>query len=416
VLPAILVSKVLALPVELKYQAIKIETYMTFTKYSVLCLITENCSRHRAVTDKAEWKNDKAGPTWFRPGLHLAWLLVFLLTCFGGAFRSSAFYMETALPLYIYPSSGQPDWAAAINAGGGQVGFIIANVNNGPGSDVQPEWASVINSAAAAGIAIYGYVYTQYGARDSATVEADIARWFSLYPNVTGIFLDETASEPAQLPYYQARYGYIKSLNPGFQVVINPGTITDEGYMNACDVNTIFESDYSSWLNLTLPAWISNYGEDRFYAIVYSVGTQSMMENVVGTAKGRNFGKIFVTDAATPSTSLPGYFQAELTAIASQRDESIALAITSYGVSGITARSATISWTTSVASVGHVAFGTSPDNLTTVVTDPDPAATHSLSLTGLNRKTTYYYVVTAFSVDGNSAVSTPVSSFKTRVH
>ena len=387
---------------------------MTFTKCSVVCPITESCSRHRAVPDKAELKNDKAGPTWFR-WLHLRWLLVFLLTCFGGAFHSPAFDMEAALPLYVYPSGGQPDWAAAINAGGSQVGFIIANVYNGPGTDVQSEWTSVINSAVANGIAVYGYVYTKYGARDSATVDADIAAWFTLYPNVTGIFVDETASGLAQLPYYQARYNYIKSRNPNFQVVINPGTITDEGYMTACNVNTIFESNYSSWSNLTLPAWIRNYGEDRFYAIVYNVPTQSM-ESVVGTAKGRNFGKIFVTDAGTPSASLPDYFQAELTAIVRQRDDSILLTITSYGVSGLTARSATISWNTSDASIGEMAFGTSPRNLTTVVTDSDPAAaTHTVQLTGLNPKTTYYYEITAFRDDGTSVVSTPVSRFKTRV-
>ncbi len=219
---------------------------------------------------------------------------------------------KTALPLYIYPTIFETNWDMAINAGSNKVDFIIANVYNGPGTAVESSWTSMIQNVVQSGIKVYGYVSTNYGLRSATLVDQDIKKWIDFYPHITGIFLDETASDTSKLAYYTARYNYIKSLNQGLTVVINPGTNTDEGYMAASDVNVLFESSYSSWQSKQMPLWVFNYPKERFYAIVYDVPTETIMKDVVKQAKQRNFGKIFITNASTPSDPLPPYFLSEL--------------------------------------------------------------------------------------------------------
>lgn len=222
---------------------------------------------------------------------------------------------KAALPLYIYPSPNEKNWQVAIDAGS-QVDFIIANVYNGPSTEVKTNWTNMIQKAVAAGIKVYGYVSTDYSRVNGESVDKDVSLWLKFYPQISGIFFDEVAAKADKIPYYKARYDYVKNINSNLKVVINPGTNTDEGYMNVSDVNILFESSYDSWLAKKVPTWMSEYPKERFYAIVYGVATEAQMKEVVRTAKEKNFGKLFVTSASGPSSPLPSYFQAELAEIA----------------------------------------------------------------------------------------------------
>ncbi len=222
---------------------------------------------------------------------------------------------KSALPLYIYPTIFESNWDMAINAGSNKIDFIIANVYNGPGTAPEASWTSMIGNVVQSGIKVYGYVSTNYGLRSATLVDQDIKKWIDFYPQITGIFLDETASDAGKLPYYAARYSYIKGQNSNLTVVINPGTNTDEGYMATSDVNVLFESSYSSWQSKQMPTWVYNYPKERFYAIIYDVPTEQAMKDAVALAKQRNFGKIFITNAPTPSDPLPPYFLSELNEI-----------------------------------------------------------------------------------------------------
>lgn len=323
--------------------------------------------------------------------------------------------MESALPLYIYPRPDDPNWARTISAGGAKVGFVVANVYNGPGSTVHPYWTAVINDCVNSGIAVYGYVYTQYGGRSSAEVDADIQMWLALYPQITGFFFDETSTALDKLSYYSARYNLVKSISPDFKVVINPGTITPEAYMSVCDVNTIFESEYSSWLGKTFPTWMANYSEDRFYAIVYNTPTEAEMAQVVDRAAALNFGKIFVTDKLSPSGALPAYFEAELALIQDYRSESPSATLDLANILTTESRNAaTVSWQTTLPATGAVLYGKAPNLLTLRAEQPVVATSHQVILSNLTRKTIYYYQVIGHAADGSSSVASPVYSFRTR--
>ncbi len=85
-------------------------------------------------------------------------------------------------------------------------------------------------------------------------------------------------------------------------------------------------------------------------------------------------------------------------------------------ISGIvpsgTANSTTITWTTNEISDSLLKWGRSPSVLTTVASSSNMLTSHALSVSNLNRRTTYYYQVVSVDAAGNSANST-VGSLKT---
>jgi phosphodiesterase/alkaline phosphatase D-like protein len=75
----------------------------------------------------------------------------------------------------------------------------------------------------------------------------------------------------------------------------------------------------------------------------------------------------------------------------------------------VTPTTATITWTTDVASNSRVDYGTSPTALTLNATNASLVTAHSISLTALTTGTQYYYRVTSTDAFGNSSTS-PVST------
>lgn len=89
------------------------------------------------------------------------------------------------------------------------------------------------------------------------------------------------------------------------------------------------------------------------------------------------------------------------------------VSILSYLVVQKTATSATISWTTNIASTGVVSYGTVKSSLGFSSTDNTLATTHTVTLSGLKAFTQYSYKITAISGDGSSSAATVVTNFKT---
>lgn len=83
-----------------------------------------------------------------------------------------------------------------------------------------------------------------------------------------------------------------------------------------------------------------------------------------------------------------------------------AVKITSYYVGDRTAYSATINWTTDIPSAGTVFYGTNASNLGSTVSDSNLSTSHSVKLSGLTRRTTYYYKIKASGVSATSSFRT----------
>jgi hypothetical protein len=204
------------------------------------------------------------------------------------------------IPLYVYPGKIWEKAIAAKYAHARVPMVIVANVDNGPGANVDPTYLSYIKEAQKAGIFVLGYVYTSYSKRSQKTVDADMAEWYDRY-HTDGVFLDEMAvNDPS---YYQAAtaYAHAHSLwfvagNPGVSVPGNSGP----------DVINFYENHGYPSPALLKSAKLREYGKTRWSYIAGAVGWDRdriiLSTNYVGW--------LYVTDASEPECycGLPSYF------------------------------------------------------------------------------------------------------------
>ncbi|KAJ4424199.1 hypothetical protein N0V82_001065 [Gnomoniopsis sp. IMI 355080] len=189
---------------------------------------------------------------------------------------------DVMVPLYVYPGNNSwtnPDWSAAVDAikANSHLHFyVVINPNNGPLNTSDPsgdnggycnvysnpdyiphgcnrDWTThlaTINKLSNA--QTLGYVYTSYGARDSADVKADIAEWAAwdkaptwtegqkVDISIHGLWFDEIGTDPGNsteiadlITYANATFDARDdgdSSDRGYTVVLNAGTIPNATY------------------------------------------------------------------------------------------------------------------------------------------------------------------------------------------
>jgi hypothetical protein len=229
-----------------------------------------------------------------------------------------------AIPMYVDPTASASIWTQ-VNAAVPTVALLVANPASGPGTAADSQYAQAIATAHAAGQSVVGYVHTSYATRPVVQVEADVDAWYSFYPDVDGIFVDETSTDATTVAsYYQPLSAHVKA-EPGARahtVVINPGTMIAEVFMQAADVVVTFEDTYANYTNGSYPpnpAWTASYPRWRFWHLVLSAATTADMQSAVTIARQRNVGYVYVTDQG-PATAYQRivtgpYWQAELAAV-----------------------------------------------------------------------------------------------------
>jgi hypothetical protein len=253
--------------------------------------------------------------------LALLGLLVLLLA----ARPAAAGSLQALVPAYFYPINGDPNngWNR-MDAAAGQIKLTaILNPDSGPGPTQNSDYVTAVNNLEAAGGRILGYVYTQYGARSKAAVEADINTYFSFYHNINGIFFDQQSTNPAEVGYYHDLYNYVKGLNKAYEVIANPGTNTDPAYLSkatrTADALVTFEDTAANYATYTPAPWTSGYSADHFGNIVHTEPTAAGMLTDLQLAMQRNAGLVYVTDRTLPNPydQLPSYWDQEVAAIKS---------------------------------------------------------------------------------------------------
>jgi len=251
-------------------------------------------------------------------GLHWVFLGGGWLEGCGGDARSEV--LEVVVPAYFYPSAGS-DWND-LNAAAADVPITaIMNPFNGPGNSLDGNYVAAVNSFRAAGGRVIGYVYTSYTARPLQQVLADIDRYDDWY-NIDGIFVDEmTNTGPAErLNYYRDIYNHVKSINPNWEVMGNPGTTTLEQYLTwpTADRLMVFENVGSSYPGYTPSSWNFNYDSTNFVHLVHTEPSSANMLSDLALAVQRNAGGIYVTDDVLPNPwdRLPAYWTTLVDAVA----------------------------------------------------------------------------------------------------
>ncbi|KAK9424485.1 hypothetical protein SUNI508_13586 [Seiridium unicorne] len=165
------------------------------------------------------------------------------------------------LPLYEYPfgDAATADWDAVVAAVAAypQLPFyVIMNDNSGPPYSPNPpdaikDYAPYLGSLNSySNVKLVGYIATSYGAKSVGDVEAAVdqyAAWttaegwtagVSYDIHIDGIFFDEIDTAPSQLAHNTeiSQYAKTKFATEGGPIVLNPGTIVQDGSESLFDV------------------------------------------------------------------------------------------------------------------------------------------------------------------------------------
>ena len=234
-----------------------------------------------------------------------------------------------AIPSYQDPGSSQ--WNAWIAPGRASVGLMIVNEDNGDDLTYYPSVDAGIQAARKKGVFVVGYVYTGYGQRDLAAVEADIAGVYKNY-SVDGIFFDEAPTDckaasitgASTYAYYQQLADYVRSHQAGARlVVLNPGTQpANDCWMSLANILVTSEEDNLKDYKAGYQdqAWFHRYAPDRFWHIVYNIDNATDFASVLALSRQRGAGWVYITDgnSSNPYLKPPAYWPLETQTIAGE--------------------------------------------------------------------------------------------------
>ncbi|MFE0046210.1 spherulation-specific family 4 protein [Streptomyces albireticuli] len=172
------------------------------------------------------------------------------------------------VPLYVHPATDPGAWAALV-AAAPRLRAVVLNAADGPGRIPDPAFTGAVAGLRGAGVPVLGYVDTAYGHRPAREVVGDVRRHRKWY-GVDGVFLDQTAAGPGELPYYRRLVRLARALGAG-TAVLNPGTHPDPGYAHLADVLVTFEGDWEDYRGAGVPAWTADHPPERFCHLVHGV-------------------------------------------------------------------------------------------------------------------------------------------------
>jgi hypothetical protein len=207
------------------------------------------------------------------------------------------------VPAYFHPSvrPGQWEWLAEHPE---RVKIVVLNVINGPGLRPEPAFQAVVGRLHDAGVAVIGYVDTNYGQRYPEQVTDELGRYLDWY-GVTGVCFDRAATSAAWLPHYTALATGARKMGADV-VFFNHGTHPAEDYAAVADLLGTFEGPWPQYQRLEVPRWTKAWPAEKFYHVVYSVpsGKSSAATRL---AVRRRAAAVYITERGGPNPydSLP---------------------------------------------------------------------------------------------------------------
>jgi Spherulation-specific family 4 len=195
------------------------------------------------------------------------------------------------------------DWGAPAGA---PPRLVILNPASGPGTAPRASLGAAAGKLRESGARLLGYVPTTYGARDPDEVQREVERYRRWY-DVDGIFLDEASSRARDLPYYGALGRRIRATGAS-PLVLNPGRVPAEGYMDEADVVVTFEGpaqDYERAFERT-PDWLRERPARSVAHLVFGASREQALR-LLGAE--RHAGYVYFTDGTLPNPwgSIPPY-------------------------------------------------------------------------------------------------------------
>ena len=226
---------------------------------------------------------------------------------------------SVAVPMYEYPTVGTL-WSDVQTAGGSQIPFVIVNPASGPGVSANSDYTTAISNNTTAGIRSIGYVDSNYQSRAYTDVLSDVDGWYSLYPRVTGIFIDRVSAVGApELCYSSYIYNYIKTKHPTALVSQNFGTYTTPAYEPYGDIFVNAEMDHTLYQTWTLPT--DGFQNDpaksnRFWHLIHTTNSSDLSSTLAQT-RTNNAAWVYITDDILPNPydTTPSYWSSFLSGV-----------------------------------------------------------------------------------------------------
>jgi hypothetical protein len=231
--------------------------------------------------------------------------------------------LRLLVPTYIYPAGeGRKEWLRLFDAAAKVEIVAIVNPDSGPGREQNIDYHATFTEANKLGIALLGYVSTDFGKRPQAEIRKDVDTWLAFYPQIRGFFFDQQPSEGDHAAQFAELRDYVKRKLPDPLVVTNPGVPCDEAYLaqNVSDVTCVF-SNFQGFEPFDLPATFKPYDPSRFAAMPYNIPDAETMRTFLKEAIVKRIGYIYISDAKPPNPwgKLPAYWEAEVDAVSRLR-------------------------------------------------------------------------------------------------
>lgn len=187
---------------------------------------------------------------------------------------------------------------------------VIVNPASGPGTIADIVYTRAIKILKGAGARVLGYVSTAYTTRAENLINADIGLWRDIYPEVDGIFLDETPTTYTTFYDTIVKYARQKSFYP---IIGNPGAPPDATFFTSktMDALVVFEtSTFPVEADLKGGDWENSYMELDYKQralLLYNISSLTTLQ--INLIK-KYCGYIFVTNLVTDYwNGQGGYFE-----------------------------------------------------------------------------------------------------------
>jgi hypothetical protein len=199
---------------------------------------------------------------------------------------------QLIVPAYFHPATHPDQWAWLAERAA-DIRMIVLNVASGPGAQPDTAFFPVLDRLRSAGVAVAGYVDTNYGHRSAYDAMADLTHFVGWY-QVDGVFFDRSAVAAEDLGYY-ADLAH-KARDTGARLVaFNHGAHPIEAYGEHADLLGTFEGPWTAYLELSIPRWVRARPAGQFFHLLHSVPVSSFSD-AIWLAARRNAGCAYVTD------------------------------------------------------------------------------------------------------------------------
>jgi len=249
--------------------------------------------------------------------------------------------MKIAVPAFWGFSSATdpgPFWQAVEQAGK-KVRIVVAEyslsqVDTGSNPDLWNTAKQQFNRCRSRGQQILGYVSTRNGTRPRQEIDSDLNAWYARYPTqLDGIFLDEGPQfDDSKRAFYEGLIADIKQTYPWrTTVLLNAPQFPNEWVVQTADHVILWEEKADTYLDpnkyqalgpggllVGVPSWWRNLKwTNSITHIIHTCPTTQQMSTVMGMARKRNAGNVYVYDGNSSSYNrLPSYWTEEQKALA----------------------------------------------------------------------------------------------------